>query len=298
VTTAVDVLCPATANLGEGPCWDADREALIWVDILAGTVHVDRDGASRAIEVGGHVGAAVPCAGGGLALVRGLGFGVLDLDAEELQTVALVPGDDTLTRFNDGKADPAGRFWAGTMRYDEASGGGALYRLDEDGPRAVLEGVTVCNGIAWTPAGDRMYHIDSPTRRVAAYDVDPATGDLVGRSIAVVTGAFAGVPDGMTLDDDGNLWIAFFGGAAVRCFSPAGELLEVLELPVTNPTSCCFAGPERDRLCITTARYGLSPHALRDEPAAGSVLMAEPGVRGPAAVPARMPRADTVRPDR
>jgi sugar lactone lactonase YvrE len=275
----LDVYRHAQARLGEGPCWDAELEALIWVDILRCEVHLSTRDDDRVYRTPDYPGAAVPLRDGGLLLAMG-GFAALDLDSGQTSEVArlLLQPD---VRMNDGKCDPAGRFWAGTMELDGAPDRGALYRLDAPAAaRRMVEPVTISNGLGWSPDGEWMYYIDTPTKTVQRFEFDVAGGELGRPSVLVDTRAHPGSPDGMTVDAKGNLWVAFWDGGAVRCFSPAGELLEEVSLPVRRPTSCAFAGPDLRQLVVTTARNGLTESELRDQPLAGSVLVLEPGVAG------------------
>jgi sugar lactone lactonase YvrE len=285
---SVGVFWKAQATLGEGPCWVSELDALVWVDILERRVHVTADGSTRDLETPAYVGAAVPRAGGGLLLAMGCTFATLDLDDGAVRVVARVPGDPGVIRMNDGKADPAGRFWAGTMELDGARDRGALYRLDAPGAAtSVVAPVTISNGLGWAPDGEWMFYIDSPTRTVVRYRFDVARGGLGERSVLVDTSRFAGVPDGMAVDADGNLWVAFHDGGAVRCFASAdGALLEEVALPVSRPTSCAFGGPGLRTLFVTSAREGLSEARLAEEPLAGSVLTLDPGVAGLPPTPA------------
>lgn len=278
----VDVYAPAAATIGEGPCWDPALEALIWVDIVGRRVHLSTPGATRSYETPSYVGAAVPRVRGGLLLATGSGFATLDLGSGAVTQVAAVDADFTAMRFNDGKTDPTGRFWAGTMHLAEEPNHGALYRLDGPGAvRCVVRPVSISNGLGWSADGARMFYIDSLTRTVAEYEFDAATGDLGARSVLVDTSRYDGLPDGLAVDADGNLWVAFFDGACVRCFSgDDGSELERLAMPVTRVTSCAFGGPDLDLLLITSARNGLSPAELAEQPLAGSVLAAQPGARG------------------
>jgi sugar lactone lactonase YvrE len=284
-----ELVLDARAELGEGPGWDAAAGILVWVDILAGQVCLfdpaqdpTTAGGGQAVKVGEHVGAAVTRARGGLVLAVRDGFSALDTAADEISMLAVVdPRPDT--RMNDGKCDPDGRFWAGTMRYDEQEGGGALYRLDPDGTvTTVLTGVTTSNGLGWSPDGHTMYYIDTPTRRMDAFEFDPATGALgARRTLTEVEGT--GFPDGMTVDHEGMLWVALWGGSAVHRYTPQGDLDTVVNLPVTRVTSCAFGGPDGADLYITTARTGLSESALAAQPAAGGLFRCRPGVTGPPA---------------
>jgi sugar lactone lactonase YvrE len=285
---SVAVFCAAQATLGEGPCWVSELDALVWVDILERRVHVTADGSTRTFRTPAYVGAAVPRAGGGLLLATGCAFATLDLDDGVVREVARVPGDPAVIRMNDGKADPAGRFWAGTMQLDGAPDRGALYRLDGPGAAtSMLSPVTISNGLGWSLDAERMFYIDSPTRTVARLDFDVEPGELGARSVLVDTSRFDGVPDGMAVDADGNLWVAFHEGGAVRCFAGEdGTLLEEVVLPVSRPTSCAFGGAGLRTLFVTSARDGLSEAGLAQEPLAGSVFALEPGVAGVPPTPA------------
>jgi sugar lactone lactonase YvrE len=196
------------------------------------------------------------------------------------ERIAAVPEARPGLRFNDGKCDPAGRFWAGTMAYDQAEGAGALYRLDPDGlARMVIDEVTISNGLAWSLDGRTMYYIDTPTQRVDAFPCDPVTGAVGDRRSEIHIPPEAGAPDGMTIDAEGGLWIALWGGSAVHRYLD-GRLEQVIELPVSQPTSCCFGGESMDELYVTSARQGLSAGRLRAETLAGALFRIRPGVRG------------------
>jgi sugar lactone lactonase YvrE len=279
-TISADLVDDAGARLGEGPAYDAARDRLVWVDILGKRVHVcDRSGRRVAThDVGRHVGAALPAADGTILLAVREGFATLDAGGG-VRPLLDVLGDRPELRFNDGKCDPAGRAFAGTMAYEETPGAASLYRLDP-GPAAtpVLDGLTISNGLGWSPDGTVMYVTDTPRRAVDAFDYDPATGSLSGRRPAVRPEG-AGFPDGMCTDDDGALWVALWGGHAVRRYTPAGRLDAEVRLPVPYVTSCCFVG---DTLFVTTAQgHGGEPVP----PHAGGLFAVRPGFTGPPATP-------------
>ncbi|MFJ8080965.1 SMP-30/gluconolactonase/LRE family protein [Streptomyces sp. NPDC096205] len=267
--TAYEVAVQAEAALGEGPTWDAAAGRLLWVDILGSRVHTyDPSTGRRTVRrTDQHVGAAKPRAGGGLVLNLRDGVGLLDPD-DTFRWLHrdVVPG----RRGNDAAVAPDGSLWAGTMRYDEAPGGGTLSRLTGTGTgtvEVVLDSVAVSNGTGWSPDGRLMYYIDSPTRRIDVFDV---TGDRVSarRPFAAIEDG-AGFPDGLTVDADGCVWVALWDGAAVRRYTPEGVLDRVVPLPVSRPTACAFGGAELTDLYITTARTGLAaPH-----PMSGSLLV-------------------------
>lgn len=275
------VVSPGVA-LGEGPTWDERRGVLIWVDIWAGRVHAydPSTGSDEAVDVGQPVGAAVPRERGGYALALRDGFAFLEPDGA-VTSVAKVEDDIAGNRMNDGKCDRHGRFWAGTMAADQSPGAGALYRLDPDlAVTRVLTDVTISNGLAWSLDDATMYYIDTPTGGVDAFDYDPLTGELENRRRVIDVPAEAGTPDGMALDEEGFLWVALFGGGAVRRYSPEGALDRMVEVPATNTTSCAFAGPELDELYITSAQEGLSAGELAAQPLAGALFRHRPGTRG------------------
>lgn len=280
MSDGIEVVTAAGAELGEGPVWDARSSRLVWVDITARRIQLTDpvSGASETIEVPLHVGAVVPRAAGGFVAALQDGFWVVgDGPAER---IASMPEARPGLRFNDGKCDPAGRFWAGTMAYDQAPGAGALYRLEPDGQAAmVLAGVTVSNGLAWSLDGRTMYYIDTPTQRIDAFSYLAATGEIGDRHPEIHIAPEAGAPDGMTIDADGGLWVALWGGAAVHRYLD-GRLERVIKLPVSQPTSCCFGGDGLDELYVTSAWEGLSARQRRVEPLAGALFRVRPGVRG------------------
>jgi len=272
-----EVVLDLGMELGEGVFWDAARGSLVWVDILGGEVHELRDGRHRRYAAGSHVGAAAPRAAGGWVLAVRDGFAALDPESAavvELQRVA-VPG----TRMNDGNVDAAGRFFAGTMLYTEAAGGGRLYRLDADhSVTVVLDPVGVSNGIDWSPDGRTVYYVDSLSRRVAAFDFDPDSGAWSHRRVlATIEGGF---PDGLTVDTEGGIWVAIWDGASVRRYTPDGRLDRSLQVPAPRVTACGFGGDDLSTLYITTARTGLSPEQLAAHPRSGSLLATRPGFAG------------------
>ncbi|MFF8968426.1 SMP-30/gluconolactonase/LRE family protein [Streptomyces sp. NPDC014995] len=278
-TRTYEVAVRAEATLGEGPTWDAATGTLLWLDILGSRLHTyDPVTGRRTVRVTDqHVGAAKPRAGGGLVLNLRDGVGLLDPDdGFRWLHHEPVPG----RRANDAAVAPDGSLWAGTMRYDEAPGGGTLSRLTGDGSvEVVLDDVAVSNGTGWSPDGRLMYYIDSPTRRVDVFD--HAEGRVSGRRPFVGIEEGAGFPDGLTVDADGCVWVALWDGGAVRRYTPAGELDRVIELPTPRVTACAFGGADLTDLYITTARVGLdAPH-----PVAGSLLVV-PGAGKGVAQPA------------
>ena len=184
-------------------------------------------------------------------------------------------------RFNDAGVDPAGRVWVGSMHVDEAEPLGELYRLDAGGVlTTVVKGVTISNGLGWSPDGSRMYYVDSPMRRIDVFDYDSATSEAFQRRVFADLSAHDGVPDGLTVDADGYVWVAVWGGGVLRRFAPDGTQDAVIDVPVSRPTSCAFGGPGMSDLYVTSARQGLTEEELRAEPLAGRLLRLRPGAVG------------------
>jgi sugar lactone lactonase YvrE len=284
---SAELLSAVSADVGEGPAWDEGSDCLVWVDIVAGTVHLtNEDGSPRSeFAVGRHVGAALPRDSGGWLLATREGFAVLD-PSGRTEPLLDILGLDTSIRFNDGKCDAWGRAFAGTMAYDERPGVGSLFRLD-NGPRAeeVISGVTISNGLGWSPDSSVLYYVDTGAPCVDAYEYDVETGSIGSKETLCTLPGGSGAPDGLTVDDDGCIWVALWGGAAVYRYSPAGLLDTVVRLPATQVTSCTFGGASGDILFITTARYRLEEHQLAREPLAGGLFAVRPGVSGAPAIP-------------
>lgn len=271
----------AMAQLGEGPLWDATRGCLWWVDILAGAVHAfdPTRGTDRAIEVGEHVGTVVARSGGGLLVAVRRGLAACDPATGRLELWCEPERGRPGIRFNDGKCDPQGRFWAGTMAYDQTPAAGNLWRLDPDrSVRCMIPGVTISNGVAWDAGRGIFYHIDSPTRTVTAWDFEAATGGITRRRVVITCPPEDGFPDGCVLDAEGLLWIAHWGGAQVIRWDPrTGRAVHRIRVPADQPSAVAFVGT---RIFITSARVGLEPAQLARNPHAGGIFTAETGLGG------------------
>jgi sugar lactone lactonase YvrE len=281
----VEAVGDVVAELGEGPCWDAPASALLWVDIPGGRLHrtVHPAGETSTAHLGAPVSAALPTADGCVLVSRRDRLVVIEADGTE-RTVAATSLPPAV-RFNDAATDPQGRVWIGSMDTNESPAVGALYRLDPGGVLTpVLTGVTVSNGLGWSPDGSRMYYVDSPTRRVDVLDFEAAAGEVSGRrQFADLAGA-PGLPDGLTVDAGGGVWVALYGGGALRRYGPDGRLEVVVPLPVSHPTSCAFAGPGLADLYVTTASAPLSGAERAAQPLAGRLLRLRPGP-GPSGIP-------------
>ncbi|AEI46226.1 SMP-30/gluconolactonase/LRE family protein [Paenibacillus mucilaginosus] len=276
------------AALGEGPVWDHRTGRLLWVDIEGRRVHYydpSEAGDHRTIQLEQRVGAAVPRTAGGLVLAMQYGLYRLDLETEQLTKLGDPEEGIEGNRFNDGKCDEAGRFWAGTMNMKESEPTGSLYCLEADGSlRRALEGITTSNGLGWSPDNRTMYYIDTPTRRVDAFDYDGETGGISNRRTVISYEGEKGFPDGMTVDNEGMLWIAEWGGWQVSRWNPqTGERIGRIPVPAAQVTSCAFGGEDYSELYITTARSWIPDEQLAEQPQAGGLFRARPGVKGSAA---------------
>ena len=276
-----------TAILGEGPYWVPSESALLWVDPPRGLLHrTEIPSGATTTEDLGEVSAAFPVhgggvmyAGGGLRLVHREHKG--DGQGQYTERVVATAPSREAVRFNDASVDPAGRVWVGTMDPKEAGTIGELYRLDAGcALTTVATGVTISNGIGWNPDGSRMYYVDSPTKRIDVFDYDGATGEAAKRRVFADLSGFSGVPDGLTVDLDGCIWVAMFAGGVLRRFAPSGEQDAVVPLPVTYPTSVAFGGADLSDLYVTTSRRDLSPSEAEAEPLAGRLLVLRPGPAG------------------
>jgi sugar lactone lactonase YvrE len=287
-SVTAEVIFPSPCKLGEGSLWDVEQQVLYWVDIVDNKVCMfdPRNRSNLAFDVGESVGTVVVAHREKLVLALRTGFAWLDRTTGRVTKIHDPEADSADTRFNDGKCDPQGRFWAGTMVEGGPPERAALYCLGPDlSVSKHLDGVTTSNGLVWTRDGRTFYYIDTPTHRVDRFDFDGAMGTLGHRQVAVQVARELGAPDGMAIDENDRLWIALFGGNRVICVDPGSDRIEFeVNVPATNVTSCAFGGPELDDLYITTARVGLSPEALAAEPLAGSLFRAKVPARGVPAV--------------
>jgi sugar lactone lactonase YvrE len=260
--------------LGEGPGYDNRSGSTFWVDIRTGSLFIrnDKTGQLKEIQTGQNIGAAVPAESG--KYVAAMTTGIYYVDDTGLSFICRPPELKDNLRINDGKCDPAGRFWFGTAPLFDKAPEGSLFCLNTDGSCSrKLTGVKVSNGLAWTKDGKTMYYIDTPLRRIDAFDFNMETGDLSNRRIAVDLPDY--FPDGMTIDDEGKLWVALWGsGKVVRCDPVSGGITGEIPVPAVNVSSCCFAGENLDTLIITTSGEG------SEDPRAGRVYYAKPGITG------------------
>lgn len=279
-TQEAELLLDAKATLGEGAIWHPGEKRLYWVDIEGKILHIydPATGHDRGLPTGGKAGTVVPVEGGGALVALQNGVYRIDTRTGRLSFVAN-PEKDPDIRFNDGKCDPSGRLWVGTIA---GKGEAALYRLDNDGRISqVLDSVTCSNGIVWTADRKTMYYVDTPTMTIAAFDYDDPTGAISNRRVAIQVPPGTGAPDGMTIDSEGKLWVAHWGGGCVIRWDPfTGKMLRRIDVPAPHTTSCAFGGENLDVLYITTARQGLNADQLEEYPLSGGLFVVRPGVKG------------------
>lgn len=281
---SLQTVLKANAELGEGPSWIASIANLMWVNIIAGELHFfdPLSTADRVFALGEYIGFAVQS---NLPddFIVGLQHGIAKFNTSNLKITWLAQPESNLpgNRFNDGKCGPDGRLFAGTMAIDESPLAGSLYRLDADKSiHSVVKPVSISNGLAWSLDHQHLYYIDTPTRKIVAYQYRE-DGSLDNPKVAVEIPASEGWPDGMTIDHEGNLWVGMWHGAKVACFNPRnGKKVAELPLPALNITACTFGGESYDKLFITSAWKGMSDEERRIYPESGNIFEAEVGVHG------------------
>ncbi|GAB2516374.1 SMP-30/gluconolactonase/LRE family protein [Microbulbifer agarilyticus] len=279
----------AKATLGEGPCWVAREQAIYWVDIKQHQLHrlctvTDQ---RRSWHIPDQLTALAPRRNGGFIGTLRDGFALLEIpqlgDRVHIKKLGTPEQEAAGNRFNDGKVDAKGRFWAGSMDDDEAKPTGSLYRLDGDCSwQHIDDNYIITNGPTFSPDGHTLYHTDTLARTIYAFDVT-SDGRVGNKRVFFQFDESSGFPDGMTVDEEGCLWVCHFFGWGITRISPKGNIVGRLELPVSNVTSCTFAGDRLETLYITTARKGLTEEQLLAQPLAGGLFRYEPKVRGLAA---------------
>jgi sugar lactone lactonase YvrE len=271
------------ASLGEGAIWNHETNTFWWVDIEGRKLNIydPETKSNRVIHVKERIGTVVPAKSGGAIVALENGIFHLDLEREEMEMICNPLEELDTIRFNDGKCDPAGRLWVGSMSLKFIKGAASLYMISPDGSyREVFGGVTVSNGIIWSNDHKTMYYIDTPLGNVRAWDYDSETGVISNERVVISIPEGMGGPDGMTIDEEGKLWIAMWGGNQVSRWDPeTGKLIGKVEVEAPNVTSCAFGGPDLDVLYITTAG-GDNQRIRQDYPLAGSVFKVKPGVKG------------------
>ena len=264
------------SQLGEGPVWDESTQSIYWTDIPGCSIQRFSVPQKRLYshQLNCTIGSFALRKSGGLVAATENGFAFLDLEESTIQWLKH-PEEGKSTRFNEGKCDPHGRFWAGTMGINKSDDYGGLYTLNHNlsvTPR--LDNVGCSNGLAWSPDAETFYYIDTPTRYVAAFDYNIEDGAIRNKRIIIEFNEEDGYPDGMTVDKEGMLWIALWNGWTLNRYSPrSGMLLDSISLPVSRVSSCTFGGQDLQELYITTAREGLTDEELQRQPLAGSLFV-------------------------
>lgn len=283
MAVTADLILDTKSDLGEGPVWSVEDQVLYWVDIHEGDVHIynPADGSDRVINTGKQCGTVVRRASGGLMVALEDGFASLDPATGEVQHICN-PETKPDMRWNDGKCDPGGRFWAGSLGAAESEPIGTLWALEADmSTSAKIESLTIPSGIVWTSDQKTMYYIDTPTMTVDAYDYDVETGNITNRRVAVTVAEEDGWPDGMTIDAEDMIWVAHWGGARVNRYNPAtGEKIQQVDVPSPQTTAPALGGPDLTHMYITSASHGLDEETLAKYPHAGGVFMIEVDVPG------------------
>jgi len=294
ISNQVHCVCKLQMSIGESPYWHPKTKQLYWVDAIPGCIYqIDPETrALRSWSMPEEVGCLAACEGGGLVVALRKGFYQFDLNTAKTTSLFKVPDEPATNRFNDGKTDRQGRFWCGSLDEADKSPTGSLYRLDHRlRCERLVEGIICSNALCWSPDGSIMYFGDSTRRTVWAWDFDTSTGAISNRREFVVIPSRDGVPDGATVDSEGYVWIAHWGGWRVVRYDPKGRIERSLLLPVSQPTCPAFGGRDMTTLYITSAAFGLNNDALDQEPLAGSVFAAEVGITGIAETPFRLNRS-------
>ena len=282
----VEVSCISDSRclLGEGPMWSPRDGALYWVDILTPAVHrLDTaKGVETETKLGSMVSVVIPKATGGLLLATSSGLVTFDAETKRLTPLCHPESDRPGNRYNDGKCDRMGRLWIGTLDMATAANRGNLFRVDADATWKKMDtGFTVANGLGWSPDNKQMYFTDSVRRTIYAYDFDLSRGEIANRRPLLILDASDGTPDGMTVDEEGCLWVAIWDAWRISRYSPDGKEMFRIKMPVPRPTSCCFGGENLDTLYVTSASLRLNADALAAAPLSGSLFAIKvPGVRG------------------
>lgn len=271
----VRTLSAVKADLGEGPVWDEKTNILYWLDILNGLIHEyhTETGMCQYFSVGEMIGSYALTDRGNLIVATKKGFGMIDKKSGAYQLLAAPERNIPDNRFNDGKCDPAGRFWAGTMSLTGKEKRGTLYKFEQGQAHSMIREVSISNGLAWSMDHKTLYYIDTPTRQVVGFDFDMEQGQLSNKRLVLTLKNNTGYPDGMTIDSQGMLWIAHWGGWRVSRWNPMnGKLLQEIELPAEQITSVTFGGKNLDTMYITSAKTGLPNESLIKQPLAGAVF--------------------------
>ncbi len=280
----VELALDSKSELGEGAIWNHVSNRLYWINITGKLLNIYNPytGRNKGLLTGQMIGTVVPSESGKAIVALQNGIYQMDIITGTKHFIVNPESNIEGNRFNDGKCDPAGRLWVGTMSLSQVENNGSLYRIDADGSsHKMIENVSISNGIVWSNDSTKMYYIDTPTYQVMCYDYDNATGNISNGKVVIEVPKRMGSPDGMAIDREGNLWIALWGGAAVGCWDPgSGKLVRKIKVPAKNVTSCAFGDEDLGTLYITTATQGLQKDEIKKYPLSGGLFKVRPGVKG------------------
>ncbi|MBL4662507.1 MAG: SMP-30/gluconolactonase/LRE family protein, partial [Flavobacteriaceae bacterium] len=272
------------AQLGEGAFWNYKTQEFYWIDILGKEVHIynPETKVDRSFPTPSRVGTVVPQTDSTAVIALDAGIYILNTNNGAIEILSDVEKEMAFNRFNDGKCDPNGNLWVGSMHLDESEPLGSVYKVSSDGKTTkMIDSVTISNGIVWTKDASIMYYIDTPTAQIRAYDYDKINATISNGRTVVSVPETLGYPDGMAIDEKGMLWVGLWNGNGVARFNPkTGELMSKIKVPAHNVTACAFGGPNLDKLYITTARVDMTKEESAKYPLAGSIFVASPGVKG------------------
>lgn len=281
---SVELAYKIEAQLGEGAFWNHRTQELYWIDIEGKQLHIfnPKKNVNASYAMPSRIGTVVPTTNGKSLVALQDGIYLFDKITNETTLFSSIESDIPTNRFNDGKCDPAGSLWAGTMRMDESKPAAKLYSIESNGSfKERLDNITISNGIVWSKDTKTMYYIDTPTKKIRAFDYDVQTGNISNERVAVHVAEELGFPDGMAIDENDNLWVGMWNGNAVVQFDPkTGKVLQKIEVPAHNVTSCAFGGNDLSTLYITTARVDMTKEELKLYPNAGSIFSVKAGVKG------------------
>lgn len=290
---AIECVLSTAAIVGESPVWHPAEQRLYWIDIQGCKIHRfdPKSGRNATFSLPEIVTCIQLRARGGLVLTLQKDFAIFDPETERLEKLSAVETDQPQNRFNDGKCDPQGRFWAGTMDAKQwKNPSGHLFRMDARHEVSLMRSQVICaNGSGWSPDGRTMYHTESFRYAIFAYDFDPATGSIENRrvfaTISDADRAAGGFPDGMTVDAQGFLWSNLVGVGKILRIDPTGKVERTVVMPVPRATDCTFGGPDLETLYITSARETMTPQQLQQFPLSGCLFAIATGIRGTLATP-------------
>jgi sugar lactone lactonase YvrE len=272
------------ATLGEGAFWNHHTQEFYWVDIEGKSLHIynPKTKINKSLATPTRIGTVVPKNSTKAVVALEDGVYIINTQSGDISLLSDIENDKTQNRFNDGKCDPFGRLWVGSMALNQEEYSGNLYMIDEHGKTELkIDSVTISNGIVWDSNHKTMYYIDTPTAKIRAFDYDNRTGSISNERVVVEVNNSVGYPDGMAIDEENMLWVAMWNGNAVVRFDPnTGEILSKIEVPAHNVTSCAFGGKLLDTLYITTASVDMTAEEQAKYPLAGSLFKAVPGVKG------------------